>query len=101
MAFFAPQVDDGGQNGDRNHGDNDERKVAVELIRGKTACQEVSGQGDTSGPQESADQIETQEACVMHLGGTSHNWREGANERHETGQHDSLATMFFVEVICG
>lgn len=59
--------------------------------------QAVADVGDAGCPQQTADDIERQEAPVVHLACASDDWREGAYDRYETGNDDCLATMLLIK----
>src|SRR5271156_4644272 len=92
-----PCGNNGGEQRKKNHcGDY----VVDALVNiGHVGAQRVAQQDHAPNPEESADDVEEQVACVVHLRGAGY-WRaEGADDGHEARQDDGARAVFFVKLV--
>src|SRR6266542_834811 len=83
---------------DRHEYDDHDHDLDVVLHPGKLA-QVIPDQGHRDDPQQSAEDVEGQEAAVLHLPHAGHDRRERADDRHEAGDDDRLAAVLLVEIV--
>jgi len=78
--------------GYQNDDDDDRHQVAVGGL-----AQEVARAHHARCPEQSTEDVEAEEAPVVHRADTCHYRCEGAHDGHEAGQHNDLAAVLFVE----
>lgn len=97
MLFIAQNVNNAWQNGNKNNEHYNREKVAINV--GNHIAKKKAKQGDTDPPQNSPNDIEHKKRLVVHITNTGNDGCKGADHRYKARDDDSLAAMFFIEVL--
>src|SRR6185503_7697532 len=79
----------------RDHDHRDDREPEV-LLDDRGVAEEVAEQTEAPNPQEPARDVEREKARVAHAADTCDERRERAHDRHESREHDSLASVHLI-----
>ena len=83
---------------DGYHDNRQDNNGEVVLHKGQIA-KEVTAEGEQSHPQNCPDDIEEEEAGILHGADPGYEGSKGADDGDEAGQDDRLATMLFIKIM--
>ena len=96
-SFLDPRLNpvvDARRDGQQHDHHDDQAEVVAHDGKGPEL---VTGEHEGDDPQRGPDYVEKREPRIVHLADAGHERSKRADDRHETGQHDRLATVLLVE----
>src|SRR5262249_47805561 len=95
-AAVAQELDDPGHEGERDDGEDDQREVAPHH---RDVAEDIATDREDRDPADAARDVVEGEARVGHPAHARDERGEGANDRHEAGDHDGLRAVALVEFV--
>ncbi len=77
--------------------EHDRQQVFVDI--GHPCSEDIAEDDQTDRPERGSGDIVCEKDRILHLGHAGEYRREGADDRHESGDHDRLATVLVIELL--
>lgn len=94
---LAHEFDDAGQDGDNDNCEDDKGEV---FLYQRNIAEIITGEGKRGYPDNTANDIIADKACVGHAPDAGHKRRKGPDDGDKTGDDDCLAAVFFKKLMC-